>query len=208
MAHKGLYACGDEPRVGGMRVEERGIGTAVVIAVVAVVVVGIIAAVLILNRGKENPVKPGYAKYSKFGFSFEYPENMYITERTGSTESWGQVVVSRLLEDNKFEQVSVGWMITEKPSLEVLKAVLENSYSAMEAGGATDIVRGTMVETTKAGHQMIYQDYSETHIIRLNGVGGIWYCDDKNRLYALDVTSTESDILSIYQRYLDSFVCH
>jgi len=86
---------------------------------------------------------------------------------------------------------------------------LDGFYEGIEVEGATNIVRGHLVETTKAGHGLIYETFSCTAEGETwKGVYGAWYCDKSQRLYQLAVLYVEQTPLEEFQRYLDSFVCH
>ena len=86
---------------------------------------------------------------------------------------------------------------------------LDDFYEGVEMGGGTNIVRGHLVETTKAGHGLIYETFSCTAEGETwKGVYGAWYCDKSQRLYQLAVLYVEQTPLEEFQRYLDSFVCH
>ena len=70
--------------------------------------------------------------------------------------------------------------------------------------------KGSLVETTKSGHEMIYQRYTYTEDwTKTYGIVGALYCNIDEKLYVLaNEQTTEQDILQIYEQYLDSFVCH
>lgn len=169
-------------------------------AVVALVAVGVIAAVLIL------PATPRYKTYSKFGFSFEYPKNMTLSEN-GAFE-WGSVMVTS--SNDELQTLSVIWVTMMAP--ENIPEYLENRLEVFleKLGpGWENFVRGKIVKTTKAGHQMAYQNYTATmHDTGFSGIVGNWFCDTNDRYYQLWLLSSEENILPIYQRYLDSFICH
>ena len=75
----------------------------------------------------------------------------------------------------------------------------------------TDILKGDVVETTKSGHRMIYQPIMyKSYGSDVYGICGLWYCNKSQRLYFLSVEVYESKEIakSLFQRYLDSCVCH
>ena len=149
-----------------------------------------------------------YETYSKYGFSFEYPEDMTISEQglleDRATDSSGMVLGT--LENDKYELVFVGWMESAiAPSLEASLEV----FLDVIAEGKANFEIGELVETTKAGRRLIYQYYTFTIEGEASyGIHGVWYCDTNQRLYQLHLVYSEEDNLPIYQRYLDSFVCH
>ena len=144
-----------------------------------------------------------YNTYSKYGFSFEYPKGMVISE--SATSSSGQVSGQLFAEDST-EGVVVKWLaIFLAPYLEF---TLNDEMEHLEAGGY-DVDRGQIVTSTKAGHEMMYQYFTATSEVETAyGIFGVWYCDINDRLYELCFMSSESDVLSKFQQYLDSFVCH
>jgi hypothetical protein len=183
-------------------------------AVVAIVVVGIIAAVLILSGGKEKPVTPGYERYSKFGFSFEYPEGMTLSEEgalTTSATDYAGIVTGELGHGDNFEVFSVVWLAMT-PAPDNLEEDMETFFK--RAHNNDNAVKGKMVETTKAGHRMIRFNYTFTIPVEgIEGYGtdGAWYCDIDNKFYILSLSFTTTKALDptpIFLRYLDSFVCH
>lgn len=106
---------------------------------------------------------------------------------------------------------TLGWSI---------QASLAGGFEAMESGkGVATIEEGELVETTKAGHRMIYQYYATTtrEGDKLYGIVASFYCDRSKKgfvLMTIDNTISgkldvlEDLLLEDFQRYLDSFVCH
>lgn len=155
-------------------------------------------------------IPPGYEVYSKFGFSFEYPEGMTILElgllESAPTDDSGMALGT--LENDEYEIITVAW--TKMATAPPLESSLQAGLAAMETSpGATDLEIGELVETTKAGHRMLYQYFNVTILAKeLYGIYGLWYCDMSERFYQLYLMYSEEDVLPIYQEYLDSFVCH
>ena len=152
---------------------------------------------------------PLYNTYSKYGFSFEYPKGMSISEHgilESTATSGSGKVMGELYTDDVEEVVVVVWLTTvQVPNLEIS---LNDEFEYLEAEGY-DVDRGQLVTGTKAGHEMKYQYFTaiaegET----VYGIIGFWYCDTNNRLYELCFLYTESSTLPKFQQYLDSFVCH
>jgi len=152
----------------------------------------------------------GYEAYSKFGFSFEYPEGMTILELglLGSAPTDDSGVAVGTLENDEYEVITVAWV--KSATVLPLESALEGALGAMETSpGLTDLEIGERVKTTKAGHRMLYQYFNVTLLAKqLFGVYGVWYCDMSQRLYQLYLMYSEEDVLPTYRRYLDSFVCH
>jgi len=157
-------------------------------------------------------IPPGYEVYSKYGFSFQYPRDMTISElgllETIATNHSGMVVGE--LTNDRYEAILTGWIETDVAAGEYdLDTALERGFQGMEqTGGWTNLERGEMVETTKARHPMIYQHFNITIVGEaFYGIIGVWLCDTSQRLYQLHLIYSEEDPLPTYQRYLDSFVC-
>ena len=168
-----------------------------------------------------------YKTYSKYGFSFQYPKEMTMIEKglleSTATDNSG-IVLGQLRPEGLVERIDehivVGWLKSATaPDLEIS---LKDAFDALVKSEELEIRgKGKLVETTKAGHRMIYQYYTTYGTTtagpsyynfppkEVYGIYGVWYCDTKQRLYQLNLMYIEEkDILPIFQRYLDSFVCH
>ena len=194
------------------------------IAILLIVIVGV-AAVSVFAwwytqkapEEEEGPPTPSpefnwYSKYSfwysKYGFTFLYPEGMSISEQgmLESTATSSSGIVSGELSNDEYELITVGWLTTvSAPDLEIS---LNAGFEAMEAEG-TDVDKGQLVTSTKAGHTMKYQYFTATaEGETMYGIFGVWYCDTNDRFYELILAYSEQDVLSKFQQYLDSFICH
>jgi len=73
---------------------------------------------------------------------------------------------------------------------------------------------GELVEATKAGHQMLYQDYAATGAKGKKwwGIAAVFYCDKSQRGLRLwtenDASGAKQDIIEYFDSFLNSFVCH
>lgn len=152
-------------------------------------------------------------RYSKYGFSFEYPKGMLISElghleNTTATSSSG--ILLGELSNDELELIKVGWLSTESaPDLEIS---LNDSFLSLEAEGL-EVDRGQLVNSTKVnGHEMIYQYFDGTiaEALTFHGISGVWYCDINNKNYDFVVmySGSEQDVLSKFQQYIASFICH
>lgn len=136
---------------------------------------------------------------------------MTLSERglleTSATNTSG-LVVGELSNDNELEMILASWVSMTSSEIQ-LRTWVEGCLES-EREQAEELVEGEIVETTKAGHLMIYQDYNaiNTEGEAYVGIFGTWYCEISGRTYMLNFMSTEENIFPIYQRYLDSFVCH
>jgi len=152
------------------------------------------------------PLSPGYERFSKYGFSIDYPKDMIILE---------EGLIDETANDNSgtirgelfgpYKGFMVSWGKREPP---FTRWDLESELDTFFAGPAER--EGSLVETTKLGHEMIYHRYSVVaNGDRFYGIVGLWYCNIDEKVYILGTKqSTEQDVLQIFERYLDSFVCH
>ena len=188
------------------------------IAILLIVIVGVAAVSVFAwwytqkapeeEEGPPTP-SPEYNTYSKYGFSFEYPKGMSINEvgaaeHVATNTSGG--IVGELIDD-KQELVNIVWVRTvlEPPHVEI---IIDAGFESMEAKGI-DVEKGQLVTSTKSGHEMLYQYFTATSEGgTLYGIFGAWYCGTSERYYELILFYSEQDVLSKYQQYLDSFVCH
>ena len=95
-----------------------------------------------------------------------------------------------------------------------LQIGLEDSLAGMEGEGIETVQRGELVLATKAGHQIIYQDYvaTDTEGGRFYGVIAVFYCDESQNLFQLMTgnyaSSAKQDILGQFEHFLNFFICH
>ena len=157
----------------------------------------------ILNLQSQLITKSGYAKFSAYDFSFEYPQEMYLSiEGVLEIEAnkYSGLVMAKKL--NKTEVLVVLWANTTYPR--DLDVALEDGFST-----GTGITRGQRVNSTINGHEIKYQDYTITvDDITYYGVMASWNCDINRIVYSISYLDAEEDVLSPFLQYLDSFVCH
>jgi hypothetical protein len=180
------------------------------------------------------PAEDERESYTKYGFSFDYPRGMAIWElglfedgrvdlngTIPATESSGCVGGNI---DNK--EAGILWMTMETaPDLEGLLAIHHRGAeeNARRRDRELDFDMEEIMTTTKTGHDMAHQHHSGSILLPgapgpLYGTGivGGWYCERSGRAYILYTyhwsedmaTLSEEDVLSEFQLYLDSFVCH
>lgn len=196
---------------GEVPVKEKSTRRTAIVAISACIIVVVMVSVWWYTQ--PAPPTDEYETYSKYGFSFEYPTDMTMSEQglleNTATDSSGIVVGE--LNNDELEIIFASWLNTvTAPDLEVS---LEGAFAGMAQSEGTidrsNLERGELVEATKAGHAMIYQYYTVTiGEEALHGIYGVWYCETNQRFYQLNLMCTEEDTLPIYQRYLDSLVCH
>lgn len=161
-----------------------------------------------------SPTPTQYDTFSKHGFSFEYPKEMSLSEQPsmGTTVDENSGIVLGEKENKESEFLTAGWQgIPEPADIEsTLIGGVAGGLAALEAGeGVEEVVRGEQVEATKSGHKVLYQSFTVKgggEVMR--GVAGVWYCDESDRLFSLIMLYSGEDALALFQRYLDSFVCH
>jgi len=187
----------------------------ILIAILLVVIVGVAAVSVFVwwytQKGEEEEAPPGYRSYSKYGFTFQYPKGMSISEEgmLESTATSSSGIVLGELSNDEDEVITVGWLSAViAPDLEDLKDSLNAGFENMEAEG-TPVDIGQLVTSAKAGHTMIYQYFNATiEGETYYGIGGVWYCDTNDRFYMLFLMYSEQDPLPKFQQYLDAFICH
>ena len=174
-----------------------------------------IALISISGCAEQETAREGYKTYSRYGFSFEYPQSFLLFEQ-GVLESQANDtsgLVYAALENEEFKSVFVGWVRAQEQVFD-LEAGIEDGLKGMEGEGVASVERGELVETTKAGHRMLYQYYALTMTEgdKVFGIYGEWYCDKDQKVYILytmnNTISSKEDVLADYRSYLDYFVCH
>ena len=183
--------------------------TLMAVLLIVIVAVACFGVVIWWYSQKPSPTQSqGFNTYSKYGFTFEYPKSMSITERgmleSTATSSSGMVIGE--LSNGEYEMVLAGWLSTvTAPDLE---DSLTGGLEGMETEGTT-VVEGQRVNSTTSGHTMMYQYFTATiEGETLNGIWGVWYCDTNDRFYQLGLMYSEQNMLPKFQQYLDSFTCH
>lgn len=164
----------------------------------------------------EETTREGYKTYSRYGFSFEYPQSSLLFEEglleSAASETSGLVYAG--VENGEAKYIFAGWLKTQE-SLVDLEDSVESTLQGMEEDEeVVSFERGGLVETTKAGHRMLYRYYAVNFIEgdKASGIFGVWYCDKVQNLYMLytlnTTISSNQDVLADYQSYLDYFVGH
>ncbi len=170
---------------------------------------------------KETPQQPPpttfSTDFSKYGFGFNYPQSLYITEMgmfdTEANYESGMVQATTI---SGIELFQVAWFGSTLSFYELMgdsQELLDATFESMSMPGIESINRGNILETTKAGHLVVYQNYTfELLGERIGGVVSIFYCDVSERVYQLitisDSTSTTQEAIEYFQSYLSSFVGH
>lgn len=174
------------------------------------------ALISIIGCAAQEVEREGYKTYSKYGFSFEYPQSFLVFEQ-GLLESQANDTsgaVAAAVGNEEIKGAFVSWLKTQE-SLVDLEAGIEGGFEAMEADETViNYERGELVETTKEGHEILYQYYTTTYSDggKVFGIMGVWYCDKSQIFFCLmtmnSTISSKEDVLTDYLDYLDNFVCH
>jgi ribosomal protein L37E len=156
-----------------------------------------------LTRGSGT----AYATYSNYGFSIEYPSGMEIAEE-GMFDPYPNDESGILMGLSEDEAFMVAWTWTDvAPIIPELEDAMDEGFLWM--GWVVGVERGPFQYGTKSGHQTLYQSftvsaYGET----VHGIWGVWYCNYDQKVYQLMVICPDGMSQTLYNRYLDSFVCH
>jgi len=147
--------------------------------------------------------KSGFAKFSAYGFSFEYPKTMYLSFEgvfEPEVNEYSGLVMAKRFDET--EVLVVSWVGATYPR--DLDVALEDGF-----GTVTGITRGSRVTSTINGHEIKYQDYTITHDdSTYRGVMAVWNCDINRMVHTISYLDAGEDALSPFLQYLDSFVCH
>ena len=126
-------------------------------------------------------------------------------------------------EEGNYPLFAVSWIRTWQWGLE---GSLEAGFVGIENwAGIVNITKGNVVETTKTGHRMLYQEghsmlyqyytaTTETQGEIVYGVVGAFYCPDTQRTFSLvtmqksTTGSSAQEALAYFEGYVDAFVCH
>lgn len=194
------------------------------ISMIGILILISIALMSIIGCAEEAvtpPTTPAEFKtYSKYGFSFDYPKRFSVTEmglmESEASDSSGLVQVG--IENDEVQIFQTTWLAIIQSTWEVagdLQGVLEDSFAGIETEeGVVGVAAGELVETTKAGHQLLYQYYTVTFTEgdKMYGIVAVFYCDESQKCFQLmtinNTISAKQDILEDFRNYLASFVCH
>lgn len=178
---------------------------------------------------EERP--PEYGTYSNYGFSVEHLRSMDIFERgfydsepsDNSGYILGEYVTETFGEYNTATFVVIWKKVSTPPTLEDLGSELEQFLDEPPYASRYGIrpsspfqKEGISYEKDVMGHKLICRRYtypSRQRTKRNFGVVGLWYCDMNERVYVLAtmdsyLNTSSSRLLQVFERYLDSFVCH
>lgn len=186
---------------------------------IGIVVLVSTALIAVSGCAKQEATREGYKTYSNYGFSFEYPKSFLLFEQgvleSKANDTSGMVAAG--VENEELKGVGVIWFKVQESLVDqvTLEAGMEGGFQGLAGGeDVVSVERGELVETTKAGHRMLYQYYAltTTEGDKTFGIYGSWYCDKDQKVYILSTEnstiSSKKDVLRDFQSYLDCFVCH
>ena len=177
------------------------------------------------TSASDEPAGPEMNTFSKYGFSFEYPQD-YLVWQDGLLEDDANAnsgMVQVVPEERGFPLYAVSWVKTWQWGLE---GGLEAGFAGIENWeGIESVEKGELVETTKLGHQMLYetghhmlyQYYTATTKTQgetIYGIVAAFYCDNTQKAFGLvtmqkstaEVSSQKA--LDNFRDFLDYFACH
>lgn len=175
------------------------------------------------STASNMPARPEMSTFSKYGFSFEYPEDLLVWQggllEDNANENSGTVQVTP--EEEGFPLFAVSWVKTWQWGLE---GGLEAGFAGIDNWeGIESVQKGELVETAKSGQRMLYQEghlmlyqyyiaTTKTQIVY--GIVAAFYCDDTQRAFGLvtmQSTTTplfSQEVLDNFKDYVDYFACH
>ena len=155
---------------------------------------------------------PKYEAYSRFGFSFEYPEEMEMHEEgmggIGIATITAGIVQGTLVKNEIPEIIGVIWFPYE--SSPVLEDILDMVFSQLGEGNEVES-RGNLVSTPKDDYDMLRQDFTMSEGGNLiSGIVGTWYNPLAERTYltlymTLPDAVSERGLLKRFDRLVSSF---
>jgi cell division protein FtsB len=152
---------------------------------------------------KLTMVRDGYARYSIYGFSFEYPVNM-TTSLSGLMESiptWNSGIFQA--ENGDGDTITVSWLY----SLNEMdpNSSLDDGYDNI---AESVITRGERETVEHQEHTVLYDEYLiEDESVEIDFVNSAFYCADSKNLFTISIKSTDEEPVSALFGLLDSFTC-
>ena len=166
----------------------------------------------------------GSQSLSKYGFSFDCPDNYLVWTDGLLDEQPSQTsgIVQIAPEVGDFPLYAVSWVRTWKWGLE---GGLEAGFEGVQNWeGISNIQKGQILEGTKKGHRMLYQVghrmlsqyYTASTMTQGEMVYGIvasFYCDDTGRTFSLvtmnkSAAPSQQQATADFEAFLDAFACH
>jgi len=169
-----------------------------------------VALVIIVSFGLVfaacRPPPTGTNVYSKYGFSFEYPAGVHITEEglflPTADENQGMV-----MWEKADETFGLAWFKTIIWDSEMAEDTIDGAIEGMEAeGGVVELVGGK-VTTEMSGFDVMYQ-LSELTLEgeERNVIVGLWYCEPGTTAFWVIFLVTDAPMPNLGD-FLSTFEC-
>ena len=175
------------------------------------------------STASDIPARPEMSTFSKYGFSFEYHEDLLVWQggllEDNANENSGTVQVAP--EEDGFPLFAVSWVKTWQWGLE---GGLKAGFAGIDNWeGIGSVQKGELVETVELGHRMLYQEghrmlyqyYTATTKTQgeiVYGIVAVFYCDDTQRAFGLvtmqSTTVSSQKALDNFKDYMGYFACH
>ncbi|MFC1999989.1 hypothetical protein ACFLXE_04440 [Chloroflexota bacterium] len=189
--------------------EEGGAVRILHLAMTLVLIISVISAVACDgNDASTLPSRSGYKIFSKYGLSFEFPDDCTISEH-GVMENQANDTDGVVLASSDKMAINVYWTASVQDLFKGDPHYLNNFYFNMEQqSGITDIEREEWEETVKLGHQVIYERFSFQGERKLFGIYGVWYCSNSQRMFDFVAVHDWARMLPLCKGVLESVHCH
>lgn len=150
--------------------------------------------------------------FSGYNLSFKYPSDMNITElgllKEKPTNESG-LILGEINKEDLYHYLGISWIKTVHFDV---GGAIAGSLASMEDQGV-EVSKKEKGELTHMGHEITYQIYecyakAAKGPDHLYGVIGVWYCNQTERGFVINLMYDGQDVLPLFKEYLDHFVCH
>lgn len=160
-------------------------------------------------------------KYSKFGFSFEYPDGYRPPSETGlfgpqanATAGVVEVRYTSVLYNKSFQVIWHQRSREYYQSIDTLNNDLDDLFKGLESMNSTEVVRGQKIEITLRKDPLVYQTYNVTvqDYEPQYGVQAVLYCSTSQKWFSLktfsDAYAADSVLVDEFMSFANTFKCH
>ncbi|UCG83587.1 MAG: hypothetical protein JSW38_01855 [Dehalococcoidia bacterium] len=184
--------------------------------IIKILVASLIVSILIIscvvtgcgnNSGESNT-------FSKYGFSFEYPENFSLT-RDEVDRGVIYIEIDKIpanVGEAEYFQIMCGDIDENVPAPDPYEFLYSTAENLHELGTRTE---GPKTATAHLGHQVPYQLYTLQYDFEVEEeyhVSAAFYCDMNNRLFVILFSSEAANdwagATDAFTSFLYSFACH
>ena len=155
-------------------------------------------------------------RYEGFGFSLNYSNDMVLEEQgfvnTLPDEDSGILFGDiEYTNTNTYHILKISWIYFGplEGALGTLEEILESSIDAgflLIDTEAAEVTKEDIQESTIEGYKLYYQPYIfDAEDVILYGILGVWYCNENQRIYSLNVGYSEENVMQVFQDYINSF---